>query len=99
MLELPSVTSQIAKSEKTLFSFEILPPLKGQHFEHIQQAVEPLMDFNPAFVNVTYHQEEFEYKQLQNGLLEKKIVRKLPGRKQVVGWVEQAKKLPRVINY
>lgn len=79
MLELPSVTSQIAKSEKTLFSFEILPPLKGQHFEHIQQAVEPLMDFNPAFVNVTYHQEEFEYKQLQNGLLEKKIVRKRPG--------------------
>ncbi len=79
MLELPSVTSQISKSEKTLFSFEILPPLKGQHFEHIQQAVEPLMDFNPAFVNVTYHQEEFEYKQLQNGLLEKKIVRKRPG--------------------
>lgn len=79
MLELPSVTSQIAKSDKTLFSFEILPPLKGQHFEHIQQAVEPLMDFEPAFVNVTYHQEEFEYKQLQNGLLEKKTVRKRPG--------------------
>ncbi|HOI31493.1 MAG: methylenetetrahydrofolate reductase [NAD(P)H] [Bacteroidales bacterium] len=79
MLELPSVTSQIAKSDKTLFSFEILPPLKGQHFEHIQQAVEPLMDFEPAFVNVTYHQEEFEYKPLQNGLLEKKTVRKRPG--------------------
>ncbi|MBG0781026.1 MAG: methylenetetrahydrofolate reductase [NAD(P)H] [Bacteroidales bacterium] len=79
MQELPSVTSQIAKSDKTLFSFEILPPLKGQHFEHIQQAVEPLMDFKPAFVNVTYHQEEFEYKQLANGLLEKKTVRKRPG--------------------
>ncbi|MDD3636101.1 MAG: methylenetetrahydrofolate reductase [NAD(P)H] [Bacteroidales bacterium] len=79
MLELPGLTSQIAKSDKTLFSFEILPPLKGQHFEHIQQAVEPLMDFEPAFVNVTYHQEEFEYKQLQNGLLEKKTVRKRPG--------------------
>ncbi|MDY0084497.1 MAG: methylenetetrahydrofolate reductase [NAD(P)H] [Bacteroidales bacterium] len=79
MHELPSVTSQIANSDKTLFSFEILPPLKGQHFEHIQQAVEPLMDFEPAFVNVTYHQEEFEYKQLQNGLLEKKTVRKRPG--------------------
>ncbi len=79
MLELPSVTSQIAKSDNTLFSFEILPPLKGQHFEHIQQAVEPLMDFEPAFVNVTYHQEEFEYKQLQNGLLEKQTVRKRPG--------------------
>ncbi|MGE4539779.1 MAG: methylenetetrahydrofolate reductase [NAD(P)H] [Bacteroidales bacterium] len=79
MLELPGLTSQIANSDKTLFSFEILPPLKGQHFEHIQQAVEPLMDFEPAFVNVTYHQEEFEYKQLQNGLLEKKTVRKRPG--------------------
>ncbi len=79
MQELPSVTSQIAKSDKTLFSFEILPPLKGQHFEHIQQAVEPLMNFKPAFINVTYHQEEFEYKPLANGLLEKKIVRKRPG--------------------
>ncbi|MDA3944160.1 MAG: methylenetetrahydrofolate reductase [NAD(P)H] [Bacteroidetes bacterium] len=79
MQEFKSVTESIAKASKTLFSFEILPPLKGQHFEHIQQGVEPLMAFDPAFVNVTYHQEEFEYKQLDNGLLQKKTVRKRPG--------------------
>ena len=79
MQEFKSVTEKLAASKKTLFSFEILPPLKGQHFEHIQQAVEPLMKFDPAFVNVTYHQEEFEYKPLPNGLLKKKTVRKRPG--------------------
>lgn len=79
MQDFKSVTEKLATATKTLFSFEILPPLKGQHFEHIQQAVEPLMKFDPAFVNVTYHQEEFEYQALPNGLLKKKTVRKRPG--------------------
>lgn len=73
------VNEHIHKADKTLFSFELLPPLKGQNFEHIQQAVDPLMEFNPAFVNVTYHQEEFVYKTLANGLIERKTVRKRPG--------------------
>lgn len=73
------VNEHIQRADKTLFSFELLPPLKGQNFEHIQQAVDPLMEFNPAFVNVTYHQEEFVYKTLANGLIERKTVRKRPG--------------------
>jgi methylenetetrahydrofolate reductase (NADPH) len=73
------VTEHIERSDKTLFSFELLPPLKGQHFEHVQQAVEPLMEFRPAFVNVTYHQEESVYKPLPNGYIEKKTIRKRPG--------------------
>jgi methylenetetrahydrofolate reductase (NADPH) len=73
------VTEHIERSDKTLFSFELLPPLKGQHFEHVQQAVEPLMEFKPAFVNVTYHQEESVYKPLPNGYIEKKTIRKRPG--------------------
>ncbi|MDP3461453.1 MAG: methylenetetrahydrofolate reductase [NAD(P)H] [Bacteroidales bacterium] len=73
------VTDRIARADKTLFSFELLPPLKGQNFEHVQQAVDPLMEFAPAFVNVTYHQEEFVYKTLSNGYIERKTVRKRPG--------------------
>jgi len=79
MERLLKVTEHIAAAKKTLFSFELLPPLKGQNIEHIQQAVDPLMEFKPAFVNVTYHQEEFVYKQRQEGLLERKTVRKRPG--------------------
>ncbi len=74
------VTEHISKANgKTLFSFEILPPLKGQNIQSIFDSIDPLMEFNPPFIDVTYHREEYEYKELSNGLLEKKIVRKRPG--------------------
>ncbi len=74
------VTEHIKKAEgKTLFSFEILPPLKGQNIETIFDNIDPLMEFNPPFIDVTYHREEYEFKELSNGLLEKRIVRKRPG--------------------
>lgn len=64
---------------KTLFSFEILPPLKGQNIESIYNAIDPLMEFNPPFIDVTYHREEYVFKDRGNGLLEKKSTRKRPG--------------------
>jgi methylenetetrahydrofolate reductase (NADPH) len=73
------VTEHIAKAKETLFSFEILPPLKGQKIEDIYKVIDPLMDFNPPFINVTYHREEVVYKRLPGGLLEQKAVRKRPG--------------------
>lgn len=74
------VTEHIQKAEgKTLFSFELLPPLKGQNVQSIFDAMDPLMEFNPPFVDVTYHREEFVYKERNDGLLEKKIVKKRPG--------------------
>lgn len=74
------VTQHIENAQgKPLFSFEILPPLKGQNIQSIFDSIDPLMDFNPPFIDVTYHREEFEYKELPNGLLEKKVVKKRPG--------------------
>ena len=74
------VTEHIEKGNgNTLFSFEILPPLKGQHIDSIFKNIDPLMEFNPPFIDVTYHREEYIYKELENGLLEKKIVKKRPG--------------------
>ena len=74
------VTQHIERSkEKPLFSFEILPPLKGQHIQCIFDNIEPLLEFKPPFIDVTYHREEYEYKELPNGLLEKKVVKKRPG--------------------
>lgn len=69
---------QTAKG-KTLFSFEILPPLKGQNIQTIFDSIDPLMEFKPPFIDVTYHREEYDYKELAKGLLEKRIVRKRPG--------------------
>ncbi len=64
---------------KTLFSFEILPPLKGQNIQSIFDHIDPLMQFQPPFIDVTYHREEYVYKELSGGLLQKKVVRKRPG--------------------
>jgi len=64
---------------KCLFSFEILPPLKGQNIQSIFDSIDPLMEFNPPFIDVTYHREEYEYRELPSGLLEKRIVKKRPG--------------------
>ena len=74
------VTEHIARANgNTQFSFEILPPLKGQNIQTIFSNIDPLMEFNPPFIDVTYHREEYTYKELPNGLLEKHIVRKRPG--------------------
>lgn len=68
-----------ASNGKALFSFEILPPLKGQNIQSIFDAIDPLMEYNPPFIDVTYHREEYVYTEQENGFLEKKIVRKRPG--------------------
>lgn len=74
------VTEHIEQSEgKTLFSFEILPPLKGQNIQSIFDGIDPLMEFKPPFIDVTYHREEYVYEEMANGLLQKKVVRKRPG--------------------
>ena len=64
---------------KTLFTIEILPPLKGQNIRTLFDNLDPLMEFKPAFVDVTYHREEYVYKKRENGLLEKRSTRKRPG--------------------
>jgi methylenetetrahydrofolate reductase (NADPH) len=73
------VTEHIKAAKDTLFSFEILPPLKGKGIQTLYDGIDPLMEFKPKFVNVTYHRQEFIYKERDNGLLEKIAVRKRPG--------------------
>jgi methylenetetrahydrofolate reductase (NADPH) len=73
------VTEHIQKAKSTLFSIEILPPLKGQNINSIFETMDKLMEFSPAFVDVTYHREEFVFRDAGNGLLEKHVVRKRPG--------------------
>lgn len=73
------ISETILKSNKTLFAFELLPPMKGDTIQSIYNAIDPLMEFDPAYINVTYHREEIIYKKRENGLLEKNVVRKRPG--------------------
>ncbi len=74
------VTDHIKQAKgKTLFSFEILPPRKGENIQDLFDSMDPLMKFEPPFIDVTYHREEYVYKERGKGLLEKKVVRKRPG--------------------
>lgn len=66
-------------SKKTVLSFEILPPLKGRGIDSLYAGIDPLMEFKPKFVNVTYHREEYIYKTREKGYLEKVSIRKRPG--------------------
>ena len=73
------VTEHIQQAKDTLVSFEILPPLKGKTINSIYEHLDPLMEFNPAFINVTYHRSETMFKKKQDGTFEKVEVRKRPG--------------------
>lgn len=76
---LMKVIDHLRQSKRTLFSFEILPPLKGNDIRSIYAGIDPLMEFKPSFVNVTYHREEVIYKERGHGLLQKIRLRKRPG--------------------
>lgn len=64
---------------QTYVSFEVLPPLKGGSMNDIFNTLDPLMEFKPPFIDVTYHREEFVYKKRESGYYEKTAIRKRPG--------------------
>jgi len=73
------VTDHIAQAKDTLVSFEILPPLKGKTINTIYNNLDPFMEFNPSFINVTYHRIETMFKKKSDGTFEKVEVKKRPG--------------------
>lgn len=73
------VIDHIRQAKGTLISFEILPPLKGKTINSIYEHLDPLMEFKPSFINVTYHRSEHVFKKKADGTFEKVEVRKRPG--------------------
>ena len=73
------ITEYFKNTKDTLFTFELLPPLKGTSIESIFNIIDQLTEFKPPYVNVTYHREELVYKKRGDGLLEPFVVRKRPG--------------------
>ncbi|MDQ6757481.1 MAG: methylenetetrahydrofolate reductase [Bacteroidota bacterium] len=73
------VTEHIKRANDTVVSFEILPPLKGKTINSIYDHLDPLMEFKPSFINVTYHRSEQVFKKKADGTFDKVEVRKRPG--------------------
>jgi len=73
------VIDHIRQAKETLISFEVLPPLKGKGIEALYNHMDPLMEFKPAYINVTYHRSEHVFKKRADGGFDKVVVRKRPG--------------------
>lgn len=73
------VIEHFKRAESTLFSIEILPPVKGSSIQSVFDGIDPLVEFKPAFVDVTYHREEYLIRKGRNGEYRKVLTRKRPG--------------------
>ncbi len=73
------VTQYLKQADGPLVTIEIIPPLKGVGIDSIYKSIDPLMEFKPIAINVTYHQEEYEFRKMPNGLHKRCSVRKRPG--------------------
>lgn len=73
------ITDHIQQAKDTVISFEVLPPTKGKSIQSLYAHLDPLMEFNPAFINVTYHRAEQVFKKRADGNFERVEIRKRPG--------------------
>lgn len=73
------VIDSISKNNKTVFSFELLPPLKGNDAGNLYRTIESLVDFDPKYINLTTHRDEMVFKEMPDGTIKKQVVRKRPG--------------------
>ncbi|MCU0456426.1 MAG: methylenetetrahydrofolate reductase [NAD(P)H] [Bacteroidales bacterium] len=74
-----SVTDKLRNAKNPLFTFELLPPLKGHSIEKVYATIDRLMEFSPAYINFTTHRNEITYRERPDGLLEKRVTRLRPG--------------------
>ena len=73
------ITEHLAQSKHTLVTFEVLPPLKGKTITSLYDHLDPLMEYKPSWINVTYHRSETMFKRKADNSFEKVEVRKRPG--------------------
>ncbi|MGQ1785990.1 MULTISPECIES: methylenetetrahydrofolate reductase [NAD(P)H] [unclassified Saccharicrinis] len=91
----------VLKDKETKFSFELLPPLKGNNIDKVFKTIDTLKEFNPQFINITSHREEYKFAVNDNGYVEKKIVRKRPGTVAVAASIQNKygiKVIPHIIS-
>jgi methylenetetrahydrofolate reductase (NADPH) len=92
------VIEHIQQAKDTLVSFEILPPLKGKGINALWDHLDPLMEFKPSFINVTYHRSESTFKKKGDGTFEKVDVRKRPGTVGICAAIENRYKVDAVAH-
>lgn len=74
-----SVASFLSSDHPTAFSFEILPPLRGNNIDRTFRNIEQLMEFNPSYINITTHRTQPEYHHTGGGSYRVVSARRRPG--------------------
>lgn len=80
--------------EKNNISFEVLPPLKGNGTGALFRTIDKLKDFNPLYINITTHHSEYVYREREDGLLERKRLRRRPGTIAIAAAIQQHYGIP-----
>ncbi len=73
------IINRAQEQDRTRFTFELLPPLKGEGTTQIFEAIDTLAPLDPAYINVTFHREDTVYTERPDGLLERHTIRHRPG--------------------
>ncbi len=89
-----NVIDIINNSDKTVFSFELLPPLKGSGAGTIYRTIESLVDFDPKYINITTHRDEMVFVERPDGTIEKRVVRKRPGTVAIAADIQHRYNIP-----
>lgn len=89
-----SVIDLIQHTQKTAFSYEVLPPLKGTGIEKLCETIETLQEFDPKYINITTHRSEYVYKDLGNGLFQRNRLRRRPGTVAVAAAIQNKYNIP-----
>lgn len=90
------ILNQASAEQKTRFAFELLPPLKGAGLTQIFNAIDPLIEFDPAYINITFHRESIKERIAEDGSVDWHIVRRRPGTVGVSAALTQRYNVPTV---
>ena len=82
------------QSDEKHFSFEVLPPLKGNGTESLFSNIAKLKEFNPSFINITTHHSEYVYHEREDGLIERQRIRRRPGTVAIAAAIQQRYEIP-----
>lgn len=89
-----NVIDFVKNSNKTAFSFEILPPLKGNSIQKVYNVIDKLLEFDPKYINITSHHSEYIYKTMPDGSFQKVNIRKRPGSVAIASAIQNKYSIP-----
>lgn len=89
-----TVAEILNSQQQTAFSFELLPPLKGNDINKVFASIDALLEFNPRYINITTHRDEVVFRNAENGLYQKSVLRKRPGTVTVAASIQHKYGIP-----